>query len=170
VSLLFEEWSHVAEGQQLQRVWIRIYRLPQMLREFLVLWVLGSMLGATQLVDMISSRRNDYGHAEVAILNVDILPNRIDSVVIGDRLYSLPIQVEGRGEQVAQENQMDVDHGNHGVGSSKENKEGDKGDGNSRYMKEKEQNIDESNQPEESSPKGKQTDMHDEVGSCLDNG
>jgi hypothetical protein len=36
VSLLFEEWNHEEEGQPLQRVWIRIFRLPHQLREFSV--------------------------------------------------------------------------------------------------------------------------------------
>jgi hypothetical protein len=36
------------------------------------------MLGATQLVNLISSLRNDYGRVEVVILNVDLLPNSID--------------------------------------------------------------------------------------------
>jgi hypothetical protein len=37
VKLLFEEWNPIEEGLQLQRVWIRIYRLPEKLREFSVL-------------------------------------------------------------------------------------------------------------------------------------
>jgi hypothetical protein len=45
VSLLFEEWNQEEEGLPLPRVWIRIYRLPKKLREFSVLWALGSMLG-----------------------------------------------------------------------------------------------------------------------------
>jgi hypothetical protein len=93
VNLLFEEWKQEEEGMALQRVWIRIFRLK--LREFSVLWALGSMLGATQSVDMISSLKRDYGRVEVAVLNVDLLPNSIDTIVIGDRLFSLPIQVEG---------------------------------------------------------------------------
>jgi hypothetical protein len=88
VKLLFEEWNPIEEGLQLQRVWIRIYRLPEKLREFSVLWALGSMLGATQSVDMIRPLRNDYIRVEVAVLNVDILPNSIDSIVIGDRLLT----------------------------------------------------------------------------------
>jgi hypothetical protein len=56
------------------------------------------MLGATQSVDMVTSLRKNYGRVEVAMLNVDLLPNMIDTVVIGDRLYSLPIQVGKRGE------------------------------------------------------------------------
>jgi hypothetical protein len=54
------------------------------------------MLGATQSVDMICSLRNDYDLFKVAVLNVEFIPNSIDSVVIRDRLFSLPIQVEGR--------------------------------------------------------------------------
>jgi hypothetical protein len=96
VSLYFDEWKHEEEGIPLQRVWIRIYRLPHKLREFSVIWALGSMLGATQSVDMISSLKMDYAWVEVAVLNTDLLPDRIDTVVIGDWLYSLPIKVEGR--------------------------------------------------------------------------
>jgi hypothetical protein len=112
VNLIFEEWCPNEEGQQLPRVWIRIYRLPKQLREFSVLWALGSMLAATQSVDMIRSLRNDYERAEVAVLSVDLLPNSIDSVVIGDRLYTLPIHVEGRDEAEAHANPMEVDYGN----------------------------------------------------------
>jgi hypothetical protein len=47
VNLLFEEWQPEEEGFTLHRVWIRIFRLPEKLKEFSVLWALGSMLGAT---------------------------------------------------------------------------------------------------------------------------
>jgi hypothetical protein len=137
VKLLFEEWNPIEEGLQLQRVWIRIYRLPEKLREFSVLWALGSMLGATQSVDIIRSLRNDYGRVEVAVLNVDLLPNSIDSVVIGDRLYSLPIMVEGREDEVDEENHMEVDNGNSGDNSSAKKKQSDNGSGNSSEGKEK---------------------------------
>jgi hypothetical protein len=116
VRLLFEEYKHEEEGLPLQRVWIRIYRLPQKLREFSVLWALGSMLGATQSVDMISSLRTDYGRVEVAVLNVDILPDKIDTVVIGDRLYSLPIKVEGRDDDTVVDAQMEIEDGSSGAG------------------------------------------------------
>jgi hypothetical protein len=98
VDLVFEEWQVEEEGIPLPRVWIRIFRLPTKIHEFSVIWALGSMLGATQSVDMVTSLRKNYGRVEVPILNVDLLPNMIDTVVIGDRLYSLPIQVGKRGE------------------------------------------------------------------------
>jgi hypothetical protein len=43
------------------------------------------MLGVTQTVDMVTTLRKAYGCVEVAVLNVDLLPNMIDTVVIGDR-------------------------------------------------------------------------------------
>jgi hypothetical protein len=120
VCLLFEEWKHEEERIPLQRVWIRIYRLPQKLREFLVLWALGSMLDATQSVDMITSLQKDYGRVEVAVLNVDLLPSNIDTVVIEDRLYSLPILVESHEDLEANDAHMEVDDGNNGAGPSEE--------------------------------------------------
>jgi hypothetical protein len=122
VSLLFEEWNHVEEGQQIPRVWIRIFRLPQKLHEFSVLWALDSMLGATQSVDMISSLRNDYRRVEVAVLDVNLLPNKIEYVVIGDRLFTLPIQVEGR-DDAPPDQHMEVDNSNDENGGSGEMKE-----------------------------------------------
>jgi hypothetical protein len=83
VDLLFEEWQPGKEGHPLPRVWIQIHRLPTKLHEFLVLWALGSMLGATQALDMVTSLRKNYGRVEVALLNVELLPNMIDTVVIG---------------------------------------------------------------------------------------
>jgi hypothetical protein len=69
------------------------------------------MLGATQTVNMITSSKQNYGRVEVAVLNVDLIPNMIDTVVIGDRLFSLPIHVEGRVENEELEVQMDLDEG-----------------------------------------------------------
>jgi hypothetical protein len=77
-----------------------------------LLWALGSMLGATKSVDMMCSLRNDFARVEVAVLNIDLLPNNTDTIVIGDRLFSLPIQVEGREDEAAYDCQMEVDDGN----------------------------------------------------------
>jgi hypothetical protein len=158
VSLLFDEWRHEEEGLPLQRVWIRIFRLPQSLRDFSLLWALGSMLGATESVDMISSLRNDFGRVEVAVLNVDLLPNSIDTVVIGDRLFSLPIQIEGHEEEAANDTYMDlIDHWN-GERSSGEKKEDSTRGHNSIKPTAKEQHPEGSNQQNNPSKHGKQTD------------
>jgi hypothetical protein len=107
------------------------------LREFSVLWALGSMLGATQSVDMINSLKQDYGRVEVAVLNVDLLPNSIDTVVIGDRLFSLPIQVEGFEVNNLHDNQMDLDEGNPRGEHSMEERNVGLGNNNSSHGKEK---------------------------------
>jgi hypothetical protein len=57
VDLLFKEWQPKEEGFPLQRVWIRTFRLPEKLRESSILWALGSMLGSTQTVDMVTSSK-----------------------------------------------------------------------------------------------------------------
>jgi hypothetical protein len=103
VSLLFDEWKEEEEGMPLQRVWIRIFRLPKKLQEFSVLWSLGSMLGATQSVDMITSLRRNYGRVEVAVLNVDLLLNSIDTFVIGETVFSANSSGGSRGESGSQQ-------------------------------------------------------------------
>jgi hypothetical protein len=111
VDILFEEWQPEEEGFPLQRVRIRIFRLLEKLKEFSVLWALGSMLGATLTVDMITSLKQNYGRVEVVVLNVDLIRNMIDTVVIGDSLFSLPIQVEGTVENEEHGVQIDLDEG-----------------------------------------------------------
>jgi hypothetical protein len=59
----------------------------------------------------------------VAVLNVDLLPNSSDTVVIGDRLFSLPIQVEGLEENELHVAQMDVDNGYSSDGHNMEGRE-----------------------------------------------
>jgi hypothetical protein len=95
------------------------------------------MLGATQSVDMTSSLRNDYGRVEVAVLNVDLLPNSIDSVVIGDRLFTLPIQVEGRNDDIAHDFHMEVDHGNNDDSQGEKKNDNEPNDDRPGYVKEK---------------------------------
>jgi hypothetical protein len=124
VDLLFEEWQPEEEGIPLPRVWIHIFRLPTKLHEFSVLWALGSMLGATQSVDMVTSLRKNYGRVEVTVLNVDLIPNMIDTVVIGDRHFSLPIQVEGREENEEEAAQMELDNGSNDKGNGVEESSG----------------------------------------------
>jgi hypothetical protein len=60
---------------------------------------------------MVTSSKQIYGRVEVVVLNVDLIPNMIDTVVIGDRLFSLPIQVEGRVKNEEHEVQIDLDEG-----------------------------------------------------------
>jgi hypothetical protein len=58
---------------------------------------------------MVTSLKQNYGRVEVVVLNPDLIPNMIDTVVIGDMLFSLPIQVEGRVENEEHNLQMNLD-------------------------------------------------------------
>jgi hypothetical protein len=145
------------KGHPLQRVWIRIFRLPQKLSEFSILRAPGSMLEATQVVDMISSLKREYGRVEVAVLNVDLLPNMIDTVVIGDILYSLPIQVEVLDDNEEHEEKMDMDDGHTGAArGGGENNETDPNDKKTPQEKEQKNNADGSSHNSNQSQNGKQ--------------
>lgn len=67
-------------------VWMRVTNLPRVLRAYEVLWVLGTMFGATLKVDIISTRKNKFGHFQVAVLNPTSVPSQMD-VVIGKRYF-----------------------------------------------------------------------------------
>jgi hypothetical protein len=56
-------------GHELPLLWMRVLNLPNVLRSFEVIWAIGSMLGATQHVDMITTRKNKLGRFQIAVLN-----------------------------------------------------------------------------------------------------
>jgi hypothetical protein len=45
------------------------------------------------------------------VLNIYLIPNMIDTIVIGDKIFSLPIHVEGRVENEELEVHMELDEG-----------------------------------------------------------
>jgi hypothetical protein len=83
-------------GFLLPKVWIRVYGLRRELCEFLDLWAVGSMLGSTQIVDMETTRKSDFGRVLVAVLNPGLILTQLD-VVIGDHYFELEFEVERRG-------------------------------------------------------------------------
>jgi hypothetical protein len=94
--LKFEEWKEKEVGFLLPKVWIRVYGLRRELCEFIDLWAVGSMLGSTQIVDMETTRKSDFGRVLVAVLNLGLIPTQLD-VVIGDHYSELEFEVERRG-------------------------------------------------------------------------
>lgn len=80
-------------GHELPFVWMRVLNLPKVLRSYEVLWAIGTMFGATQRVDMITTRKNNFGRFEVAVLNPNIIPSKMD-VVIGTRFFELDFEIE----------------------------------------------------------------------------
>jgi hypothetical protein len=94
--LKFEEWREKEVGFLLPKVWISVFGLRRELCEFLDLWAVGSMLGSTQIVDMETTRKSDFGRVLVAVLNPGLIPTQLD-VVIGNHYVELEFEVEKRG-------------------------------------------------------------------------
>lgn len=79
----------------LQQVWVTITKVPRVLRSFLSLWTVGSMVGATQKVDMVHLRMTGQVRILVAVFDVKLIPKYAD-VCIGSgifRLYFKPDEV-----------------------------------------------------------------------------
>jgi hypothetical protein len=77
----------------LPKAWVRVFGLRKELCEFMELWVVGSMLGSTQIMDMESTRKSDFGRILVAVLNPSLIPEQLDGV-IGDHYFELDFEVE----------------------------------------------------------------------------
>ncbi|RLN35020.1 uncharacterized protein C2845_PM03G23410 [Panicum miliaceum] len=120
--LQFDVWVEKEEGFLLPKVWVRVYGLRKSLREFMNLWAAGSMLGSTQTVDMESTRKNEFGRIQVAVLNPMLIPARLD-VVIGDHYFELDFEVEKLGVDENGE-EIEVDwKGGEGDGEEEEEEE-----------------------------------------------
>lgn len=73
--LKFEEFEEEEYfGVELPRVWMRVLNLPNVLRTYEVLWAIGTMIGATTKVDMITTRKSNFGRFEVVVLKTSIVP------------------------------------------------------------------------------------------------
>lgn len=92
----FDVWHEKEVGFLLPKVWVRVFGIRKELREFLELWVVGSLLGSTQTVDMETTRKNEFGRIFVAVLNPSLIPSQLD-VVIGDHYFELEFEVEKLG-------------------------------------------------------------------------
>lgn len=127
--LKFEEWNEKEEGFLLPKVWVRVFGLRKKLREYLNIWAVGSLLGATQTMDMKMTRKNDFGRIFVAVLNPRIIPKNLD-VVIGDHFFELEIEVEKMGfDENGKE--VEIEQDDRDGDGLEENKE-DKHDGDGR--------------------------------------
>ncbi|KAG2599979.1 hypothetical protein PVAP13_5KG483000 [Panicum virgatum] len=96
VRIRFDMWHEKETGYLLPKVWVRVYGIRKELREFQELWTVGSMLGSTQIVDMETTRKSDFGRIFVAVLNPKLIPASLD-VVVGDHYFELGFEVEKIG-------------------------------------------------------------------------
>ena len=74
VKITFSEWKieEVPSLLPLQPVWVHVTGVPPALRHFLGLWAVGSVIGATQDVDLVCLRRHGIVRIQVAVHNMDI--------------------------------------------------------------------------------------------------
>ena len=88
VTLKFQEFKEDEEyfGHALPVVWMRVLNLLTILREYLVLWALGTLFGVTQDVDMVTTRASSFGRFAVAVLDLEAIPTKLD-VIIGNRYF-----------------------------------------------------------------------------------
>jgi hypothetical protein len=95
VTVKFQEFKEEEEyfGHVLPVVWMRVTNLPTILREYVILWALGTLFGVTQEVDMVTTRASNFGRFAVAVLEPAAIPTKHD-VIIGNRYFQLTFEVE----------------------------------------------------------------------------
>lgn len=51
-----------------------------------MLWAIGTMFGATQRVDIITTRKNNFGWFKIEVLNPSLVPTKMDVIIGNDFL------------------------------------------------------------------------------------
>jgi hypothetical protein len=91
----------------LSKVWIQFTGLPYHLWDFLIIWVVGSIMGVSKDVDMEFIGQHGIGRLHVMVINHNLIPQSV-SVAIGEGLYELKFRVEMNGASGAPQ-PMDMD-------------------------------------------------------------
>lgn len=95
-TIIFEEFiDDVQPIRVLDKVWITVTNVPRVLRSFLPLWAVGSIIGATQKVDMVHLRATGQVRILVAVMDIKKIPKLADVCAINSiyRLYFKPDEV-----------------------------------------------------------------------------
>jgi len=92
--LIFEEFdSEIKPIKVLDQVWLSVTNVPTPLRAFLPLWAVGSVVGATQKVDMDHLRRTGEVRILVAVFDVKDIPKMAD-ICVNRSIYRVYFNVE----------------------------------------------------------------------------
>ncbi|TVU49738.1 hypothetical protein EJB05_01070, partial [Eragrostis curvula] len=114
--MAFEEWSQeIKPAKKLQKVWVHVYGVPYEIRSFLPLWAVATVIGATTCVDMKYTRKAGVVRIQVAVLDVDNIPDSVD-IVVDDALYEIFFNVDyvrpiGDDNNDDEEDDLDDDEG-----------------------------------------------------------
>lgn len=77
----------------IDKLWVQFRGFTKELREFSIIWAIGSILGVPKMVDMKFTKRFRRCRMRVAVLDPELIPNVVD-VVIGDQIIELQFRVE----------------------------------------------------------------------------
>jgi hypothetical protein len=77
LSITVWQSSEVPHKAELEQVWLHVDGVPHTLRHFLGLWAVGSLLGKTLDVDLLSLRRRGVVRVLVAMLNSSVLDKTV---------------------------------------------------------------------------------------------
>jgi hypothetical protein len=88
-TIIFNEFTDdVQPIKVLEQVCVTVTKVPRALRSFLPLWAVGSIIGATQKVDMIHLRATGQVRILMAVYEVKKIPKFAD-VCVGCNIYHL---------------------------------------------------------------------------------
>jgi len=98
---------------EIDKVWVQFRGLPKELRDFPIIWAIGSILGVSRAVDTKFTKKYGRARMKVAVLNPDLIPDLVD-VVIGDYVYELQFRMEkdmpdGEPQVIDMDSTMDED-------------------------------------------------------------
>jgi hypothetical protein len=92
-TMVTEEFDGGSSVKQVMRkVWVQMSRLPSELRDFLTIWVVGTILGVKD-IDIVFTRKFNRSRMQVLVLDPSLIPLSVD-VVIGDNVYELHFKVQ----------------------------------------------------------------------------
>jgi hypothetical protein len=79
--------------QYLHKVWVNVYGVPFEMRSFLPLWAVGTIIGATQKVNLRYTRKMGIVRILAGVTDVDSIPESTD-IAVGEGLYEIYFKVD----------------------------------------------------------------------------
>lgn len=118
---------------EIDKVWVQFRGLPSELREFPIIWAIGSILGVSKAVDMRFTKTFGRSRLKVAVLDPNRIPDYVD-VVIGDFVYELQFRMEidmpvGEPSVIDMDSTTDNDGDNDGKGEDPMEEDANKNNG-----------------------------------------
>ena len=129
VTLTISVWQQdqdIIPAYELDEVWVHITGVPPSYRHYLVFWALGTVIGATPDVDMLTYRKTGVIRVKVGILNKGQLPLTTD-LVFGKVGYNVTYMLEDDSFQPAIVLANTFDPMDHDAGADKGNEDNEDG-------------------------------------------